>query len=268
MSIITISRGSYSKGKEVAEHVASRLGYSCISRDVLVEASEHFNIPEIKLVRALHDPPSILDRFTYGKERYLAYVESALFEHARKDNMVYHGLAGHFILRRVEHVLKVRILSRMEDRVALEVEREKISPEAALIQLRKDDDERRKWSMKLFGVDTWDPNLYDLVIHIHTITVGDAVDIICRTVELGSFKTTAQSQKAIDDLAMGARVRATVVPVVPTVTVAAFDGKVRIQAKSGLFDEEEMAGELKNLAEAIPGVREVVVHIAPPDIFE
>ncbi|MEJ2224653.1 MAG: cytidylate kinase family protein, partial [Syntrophobacterales bacterium] len=75
MAIITISRGSYSRGKEVAEKVAARLGYECISRDVLLEASEQFHIPEIKLVRAIHDAPSILERFTHGKERYVSYIK-------------------------------------------------------------------------------------------------------------------------------------------------------------------------------------------------
>ena len=67
MTIITISRGSYSKGKEIAEKTAQKLGYECVSRDVLLEASEHFNIPEIRLIRALHDAPSILERFTYAR---------------------------------------------------------------------------------------------------------------------------------------------------------------------------------------------------------
>ena len=80
MAIITISRGSYSKGKEVAERVAERLSYNCISREILVDASEYFNIPEIKLVRALHDAPSVLERFTYGKERYLAFFEATFLQ--------------------------------------------------------------------------------------------------------------------------------------------------------------------------------------------
>ena len=62
MAIITISRGSYSRGKEIAEKVAEKLGYSLLSRDILLQASEEFNIPEIRLVRALHDAPSVLDR--------------------------------------------------------------------------------------------------------------------------------------------------------------------------------------------------------------
>jgi hypothetical protein len=63
MAIITISRGSYSKGKQIAEKVAKTLGYECISREVLLEASKEFNIPEVKLIRAVHDAPSILSRF-------------------------------------------------------------------------------------------------------------------------------------------------------------------------------------------------------------
>ena len=54
----------------VAERLAERLGYECLSRDVLLEASDQFNIPEIQLVHAIEDAPSILDRLTRGKERY------------------------------------------------------------------------------------------------------------------------------------------------------------------------------------------------------
>jgi hypothetical protein len=77
MSIITISRGSYSCGKEVAEKVSHALGYECISRDIILETSEQFNIPEIKLIRAIHDSPSILDRFTSGKERYISFFRAS-----------------------------------------------------------------------------------------------------------------------------------------------------------------------------------------------
>ena len=35
MPIITISQGSYSRGKEVAEKVAEELGYEVISRNII-----------------------------------------------------------------------------------------------------------------------------------------------------------------------------------------------------------------------------------------
>jgi len=59
MGVITISRGSYSMGKETAEKLAQHLGYECISREILLEASAHFNILELKLDRAIHNAPSI-----------------------------------------------------------------------------------------------------------------------------------------------------------------------------------------------------------------
>jgi hypothetical protein len=46
MSIITINRGSYSRGKEVAEKLALKLGYECISRDILNETG---NRGEVKI---------------------------------------------------------------------------------------------------------------------------------------------------------------------------------------------------------------------------
>ena len=36
MSIITISRGCYSRGKEVGEKLAQALGYECTSREILL----------------------------------------------------------------------------------------------------------------------------------------------------------------------------------------------------------------------------------------
>ena len=139
MAIITISRGSYSKGKEVAESVAARLGYTCVSRDVLLEASDRFHIPEVKLVRAIHDAPSILDRFNRDKRVFIAYIRSALTCLAAKDNLVYHGLAGHLMLKGIPHVLKVRINAHIEDRVAAEMKREELTAEKARVLLQQDD---------------------------------------------------------------------------------------------------------------------------------
>jgi cytidylate kinase len=199
MAIITISRGSYHRGREVAEKVAQKLGYECLSRDILLEASEEFNIPEIKLIRAIQDAPSILDRLTRQKEKYVAYIRAALLKHVQKDNVVYHGLFGHFFLQDIPHVLKVRIVADLEARVAEEVKREGISESKAREIILKDDEERRKWALHLYGADWWDATLYDLVIHLKTITVDDTVDLLYHVVQLPGFQTTPESQEAINN---------------------------------------------------------------------
>ncbi|BEQ14889.1 AAA family ATPase [Desulfoferula mesophila] len=260
MAIITISRGSNSKGKEVAEKVAQALGYQCFSRELLLEASEQFNIPEIKLVRALHDAPSILERLTYGKERYLAYITAAFLEHVHQDNVVYHGLAGQFLLRGVSHVLKVRIVADMQARAALEMEREHIGREEALARLSKDDHERRQWSLKLHQVDIWDPLLYDLVLHIHKLTVDDVADIIRHTAQLEQFQATPQSHQFLHNLLLAAQVKAALVHDYPMVKVSACDGVVSVEAKFNQSQEPLLGEEIKQKAMQVPGVKAVNMH--------
>jgi cytidylate kinase len=255
MAIITISRGSYSRGKEVAEKV----GYECISRDILLEASEQFNIPEIKLVRAIHDGPSILDRFTYGKERYVAYIKAALMKHVQKDNVVYHGLAGHFFLQEVPHVLKVRIVADLEDRIAEEMKRENISAAEARHILKKDDDERRRWSIQLYGVDTWDPMLYDMVLHIKSITVDCAVDLILTAIKSPCFRTTPPSQKILDDQTLAARIQAALVEEYPTAKVISKEGELFVDIKGDLTEEQEIIARVRRIASHVAGI-EVKMH--------
>ena len=85
MGVITVSRGSYSKGKEIAEKLSQNLGYECISRDILLETSANFNIPEFKLVRAIHDAPSIFERFKHGKEKYIIFIREAFLERIKME---------------------------------------------------------------------------------------------------------------------------------------------------------------------------------------
>jgi cytidylate kinase len=263
MAIITISRGSYSKGKEVAEKLAERLGYECISREVILEASREFNIPEIKLVRAIHDAPSILDRIGYRKEKYIAFIQAEILKHFRKDNVVYCGLAGHFFVKDVSHVLKVRIIADLNERVKNEAEREGITRKEALRILQSDDEERRKWSIHLYGIDTHESELYDLFIHIKKITPDDAVYIICKTLALDRFKTSPESRQHMEDLALAAEVRVALVDLEPDVDVIASKDKVQVHTAALLTRERGVAKDIEVIAKSIEGVKEVTVGVKP-----
>ena len=72
MAIVSISWGSSSRGVVVAEKAAAALGYACVGRDVLLQASEIYNVPEMTLTQAIDDPPSVFDRISGGPRRYIA----------------------------------------------------------------------------------------------------------------------------------------------------------------------------------------------------
>jgi len=284
VSVVTISKQSYSPGREVAEKVAQRLGYECLSGDVLSEASEEFDVPEIELLRAVRDTPSILDRFTFGRERYTAYFQAALLSHLQRDNVVYHGLAGHYFVGEVSHVLKVRIIGKTEDRVALLMQRQSIFQQAAasmsgmpaagladlgrepmskadaLHVLKRSDEARRKWGLHLYGVDTHDSSLYDLVIPLNNLSTDDAADVICCALRLDRFQTTARSRQTMHDLALAAHVRATLIERYPRVNVAAKGGTLLITLEGGSSSDEKA---IRDAAGQVPGIEKIDFYSYP-----
>ena len=262
MGVITISRGSYSKGKETAEKLAQRLGYECISRDILLETSAHFNINELKLIRAIHDAPSILDRFKHGKEKYIIFIREAFLEHIRKDNVIYHGLAGHFFCQGIPNLLKVRIIANLEDRIKEEMRREHIPEKEARHILKKDDEERRKWGMYLYGIDTKDPALYDVVLHIDNLGVDDAVEILADMAKRPCFQPTAESQKMIDDYHLAAIAQEMLFDRFPAAQVKCKNGLVFVTIEATLSQEKEVINKIIDVLKEknIDGLKDVKVN--------
>jgi cytidylate kinase len=263
MAVITISRGSYSRGKEIAEKVAAKLGYTCISRDLLLEVSKEHNIPELKLVHAIHDAPGILERLNRKEEKYIAFIKSALLNHLKEDNVVYHGLAGHFFVKDVPHALKVRVAADMEDRVRLEMKRKGIDADEARRILEKDDKERHKWSQGLYGIDTADPSLYDLVVHIKQLTVDDAVDMICDCVSKEQFKTTPESQRMIEDLALSAAINKALIDMGRDITVCVDDHTAFIETQAPFYAEKRFVKEIREVTENFEGISDVMIKCHP-----
>jgi cytidylate kinase len=264
MAIITISRGSYSKGKEVAEKVAERLGYECLSREVILEASDRYHIPEIKMIKAIHDAPTILERFNHSKQVFMAYYQSAFTQRVKKDNVIYHGLAGHLLLNGVPHVVKVRIIADLDDRIQNEMKREGITEQKARDIIIKDDQERRKWTQSLYGRDPWDSALYDLVIHIHKFTVADAVDFICQAATLEQFATTRESQQKMDDLTLASQVKTALMESYPDISVTCEYGNVLIYTKAEEHITHKLETKAKTLGQKIDGINHIEVHSRVP----
>ncbi len=251
-------------GRAVAEKAAKRLGFECLSRDVLLEASDKFNIPEIKLVNAIIDTPSLLNRFTHGQESYIAYIQSALTRHLCKDNIVYHGLAGHVFLKEVSHVLKVCIVANLETRVANLMESEEVTEREAATWISKVDKERRKWTQQLYGVDPWDPLLYDLVIKIDRFDIDDVVETIYQSARLPRFRTTKESQLGLEDLALACEIKAELLGKHPGISVTSTGGNVILYVDTGDHNARRLKGSVNNLRTKVKGINNIEIHEGAP----
>jgi Cytidylate kinase-like family len=145
----------------------------------------------------------------------------------------------------------VRIIADLEDRVQEEMRRENISAGEARRILQKDDDERRKWGTHVYGIDTWDPGLYDLLIKIKFITVDGAMDIIKCALKDPRFQTTLEGQKLVDDMSLAARIEAALIEDIPSIQVEAKDAEVFIYLKRDLCKDTELISRIKHLASKI-----------------
>jgi len=281
MAIITISRGCFSHGKEIAERVAAQLDCECVSREILIEASHFFHVSEMGLLNSMEKEPSILERITHGREKYLTYIKAALLEHAVSGNLVYHGHAGHLLLKEIPCVLKVRIIADMPERIRILSEKEHLSESEAVKRIRVEDHKRSVWTRYIYNEDIQNSALYDLTVNIGTLSMDDACDIICRAARSKVFdSTTAGSGPNLADLAIGTHVRAALQGVCDA-EVTCTNGNVRIKVaaqkirkndyvtpkmQSEIQDQlhAEMIREIAEIARSVPAVKDVVCDIEMP----
>ncbi len=84
MSIITVSRESYSHGEEIANKVAEELGFQCVGSEIIEQAAK--------------EASSVLLKGARASKKEIAQFRSAFYDHMNHDNVVYHGMAGHVFL--------------------------------------------------------------------------------------------------------------------------------------------------------------------------
>ncbi len=265
MSIITISRGSLSGGQELAERVGERLGYRCLSREVLLEAAARYGVPEPKLWELFEKKPSFWEWLTRSRERYLVFMQAAMCEAAQGDKLVYHGQAGQQLLYGVSHVVKVRLIAPVERRVQTAMERRGLAKEAATKHIQRIDEERTQRMRELFEIDWRDPALYDLVLNTRDMSLDTAAEMVITLAQRPEYQPTPASIKALDDLSVAARVKATLLADPATndipLDVHADSGVVSIGGIITAIDDGQIEDKLRELALGTPGARSVVLDI-------
>jgi cytidylate kinase len=258
MPIITVSRGTYSGGKELAECVAARIKAPCISREILVQAAGKFGVSEQVLAEAMARPPSVMERFSHQRDAYLAFVRSVLLEHAAAGSFVYHGHAGHLLLADIVNVIRVRIVAPMSFRVPAAMKRLGLDERQARAHIERVDREREKWTRYLYHSSWQDPSLYDAVLNLGQLDLSDACEIVATMAGLQRFQWTEASRRAVADKALASLVTAELAKNDLTrgsrLEVSAHAGVVYVRGSTGL---REVRDAVPHLVRAVPGVTEV-----------
>ncbi|MGH7797198.1 MAG: cytidylate kinase family protein [Candidatus Binatia bacterium] len=269
MPIITIYQGASGEGQELAEAVAEALGYRCVGREVLVEASRRYGIPEAKLNEIVEKGPHWWERLLQDLRPYRIALQATLCELAHDGKVVYHGHVGHELLSGIGHVLKVLLTAPIEFRIDQIRTRQSLTDIAARHYIEEVDKARSRRLMAMFGTDWRDPNRYDLILNMAKMSRDGAKRLILEAAKFEGYQLTPASKQAFDDIALASRVHATLFAA-PNVRGLA----VEVRAESGHINVKGgVAPGLENtvvrLVKNVRGVIEVTsdIHSAPPEGF-
>jgi cytidylate kinase len=269
MPIITISRGLFSSGQVLAEQVAAKLGYRSMSREMLLEASTRYEIPEAKFTELLETPPEVTPLRPEQVRFYRVVMQAALCEVVREGKVVYHGHGGQELLQGIQHVLKVRLLAPLAYRVARVQEQRKMDQASAYLYIARVDAIRARRVQEFFGIDWQDPRRYDLLLNLGKMPLEAAVDRVVEWANRPEFQPTPASEQALQDLTLKARVEAglAVDPETHAVNLNVFakQGTVYIWGALSGFGMER---EVMRVIEDVPGVQEVVpdLRVVPEQV--
>jgi cytidylate kinase len=269
MPIITIYQGASGEGQELAEAVAGDLGYRCAGREVLVEASRRYRIPEAKLSDIVEKGPHWWERLLQDLRPYRIALQATLCELAQDGKLVYHGHLGHELFPGVGHVLKVLLTAPLEYRVEQVKVRQRLTDAAAREYIETVDKARSRRLMAMFGADWRDSNRFDLVLNMGKMRRDGAKRVIIETAKLEEYQPTTASVQAFNNLALGSMVHANLYAS-PEVEASALEvraegGHVYIKGRVGHGQEDQILMLVRNM----PGVFKVTADLysVPPEAF-
>ena len=262
MAIITISRGTYAGVRSLTELLSERLGYRLYTREeLLVDAAQRYGASQSQVESALENRPGFLEGRGLKKRHYIYCVQATMAQAAQSDDLVYHGQAGHLLLRGIPHHLRVRAAASMAFRVTTAMEVCNLNREKATQYIKEADAARNRWIKWVHGVEADDIRTYDLVINLERVPIQTAAMIIAETAQR-DFQTTPESQQMLDDLVLVSEIRAQI-----GMDNSIADDKIGIDAKNSVVTISTNVRSLadvqkvEQLARKIAGVKQVETKV-------
>lgn len=258
MSIVAISETIGSLGNEIGHRVAQARGYEFADREIIAKAAERFHEGIGELTHVTEEKPTLWERFTDTRHRYMTYVEAIVCEMAAHDDVVLVGRAATILLRGVSHALRARISAPEEVRAERIHHEQGLTQDAALDWVRQSDHERASRVKFLYRLDWDDPLLYDLVLNSARLSAARGARLVDEALEEERFRPTEASRRQLLDLSLTAQAKAALLANPLTrphqLAVSCKDGHVAV---SGAVHDEATRTLAEELVSGIAGVADV-----------
>jgi hypothetical protein len=212
MAILSISSKYKTGALEIGHELQKKLGYKLIrlgGRGGLLHEAKHI-AKQMKLYGA-KDGEVLMDH--WGGNEFISFmglVQSVIFDHAARNNVIILSRAGNYLLKGIPHALGIRIVAPVEYRIERLMTQEGISHETARLLVKQADREIDCTIYQLFGKAWDDPDAYEMVFDTHTQRPEEIIEIVKNLLTSKDALKTPEAEDLLRLRALAARVKAKV----------------------------------------------------------
>lgn len=257
MAVITISRQKGSYGNQIAKVVAERLRYNCVGKAEISDVLADQGLGALIFEKFDGRRPSIWHSLSQQKKQFIHFLRAAVYDFARRGNVVILGRGGQVLLKSIPSTLHVRIVAPFETRVRRLMEMADYSRRKAENELLLSDHDSSGYIRSYFDINWSDIDMYDLVLNTRTMSVDAAVSLIVATVAAREFNESTEAVETnLENMALEEKVKGVLVGF-PGITLSGVEVTKGELVLTGLARSKDNIAYCKSAVENISGGKKV-----------
>ena len=209
MTVIAMPREMGTLGKDVAFAVAEQLGLEAVHHELVErDIAERMQVGQSDVHQFLEGTPTLWNRWKIDANKISQYTAEEMLELAEKGNVLIRGWGAVSLLRRVPHVLRIRVCAPMEFRVKVLMDRLGLeSDDIARREITRNDKAHLR-SAQNRNVSNWTNSTnFDLILNTERIPIADCVEQVKKLAESEAFSETSESKRILTDLLIETRIK-------------------------------------------------------------
>jgi cytidylate kinase len=262
MTVIAMTREIGSRGMEVAERVASKLGLKIVRSELVANSvAKRLGIEAKVFLRYMDGTASLLERWRIDRRKLIHYTSEEILRLAQQGNVLIKGWGAATLLHDVRQVISVRVCAPKDFRVRTLMDRLGTKDANAVRrQIQRHDAARARTMAIFFNIEQEDARLYHVVVNTERLSVEACVKAIADLAESHRRAANWPVRSALADKLVEAKISSAFVDHIPPgmaplgVSVSVVNGKITL---SGISCSGGLRRQAETIAHTIAGALQI-----------